>query len=96
MSVDKLFLSTNIKHLRTMNGKTQNDLAMLCGKKNTAISNWEKGIRELDALDLAVIADFFNVSIDDLMLKDLRLEKDNKTDWKGVINYGKICKKNLS
>lgn len=75
MKVDKLYLSTNIKYLRTINKKTQNDLALLCGKKNTAISNWEKGIREPDALDLAIIADFFNVSVDDLMLKDLRLKK---------------------
>ena len=80
MSVDRLYLSTNIKYLRTINGKTQNDLAILCGKKNTAISNWEKGIREPDALDLAVIADFFNVSIDDLMLKDLRIEKNDKKE----------------
>lgn len=78
MDIHKLYLSTNIKHLRVINGKTQNDLAKLCGKKNTAISNWEKGIREPDALDLAIIANFFNISIDDLMLKDLRLEKDIK------------------
>lgn len=80
MSIHKLYLSTNIKHLRVINGKTQNDLAKLCGKKNTAISNWEKGIREPDALDLAVIANFFNVSIDDLMLKNLRLEKEEEKE----------------
>ncbi len=69
---NKLYLSTNIKYLRTINKKTQEELANVCGKKNTAVSNWEKGIRQPDAIDLAVISNFFNISIDDLMLKDLR------------------------
>lgn len=67
-----LYLSTNIKYLRTINKKTQEELAYVCGKKNTAVSNWEKGIRQPDAIDLAIISNFFNISIDDLMLKDLR------------------------
>lgn len=69
---NKLYLSTNIKYLRTVNKKTQEELANVCGKKNTAVSNWEKGIRQPDAIDLAIISNFFNISIDDLMLKDLR------------------------
>ena len=69
---NKLYLSTNIKYLRTINKKTQEELANVCGKKNTAVSNWEKGIRQPDAIDLAVISNFFTISIDDLMLKDLR------------------------
>lgn len=70
----KLYLATNIKYLRTINKKTQEELAKVCDKKNTAISNWEKGIREPDAMDLANISIFFNISIDDLVLKDLRKE----------------------
>lgn len=69
---NKLYLATNIKYLRTINKKTQEELANACGKKNTAVSNWEKGIRQPDAIDLAIISNFFNISIDDLMLKDLR------------------------
>lgn len=68
----KLYIATNIKYLRTINKKTQEELAKVCNKKNTAISNWEKGIREPDAIDLIMISNFFNISIDDLMLKDLR------------------------
>ena len=34
------FVSTNIKHLRTINGKTQQDIADLCEKQNTAVANW--------------------------------------------------------
>lgn len=70
----KIYLSTNIKYLRKKNNKTQKELASTCGKRDTAISNWEKGIREPDAMDLANISIFFNIPIDDLVLKDLRKE----------------------
>ncbi len=73
----EIFLASNIKYLRILNNKTQAELAKACNKKNTAVSNWEKGIREPSAIDLAIISNFFNVSIDDLMLKNLR-EKGEK------------------
>lgn len=66
------FISTNIKFLRTTKGVTQEQLAKVCNKGNTAIGNWEKGIREPNAVDLANIANFFKVSIDDLIKKDMR------------------------
>ena len=66
------YISTNIKHLRTCRGITQEQLSKACNKGYTAIGNWEKGIREPSAIDLANIANFFNISIDDLIKKDLR------------------------
>ena len=74
MKKDDIYLASNIKHLRIINNKTQDDLAKICGKTNTAISNWEKGIREPDSVDLANIANFFNVTVDDLMLKNLQFD----------------------
>lgn len=74
MKIPTIYLSSNIKFLRAQHKKTQNDLAKLCGKKNTAISNWEKGIREPSSIDLAILANYFNVSVDDLLLKDLKKE----------------------
>ena len=73
MENKNIFLSSNLKYLRNIKGKTQQEVADYCNKANTAISNWEKGIREPDAVDLAKLSDFFNVPIDDLMLKDLRI-----------------------
>ena len=67
MKKDDIYLASNIKHLRIINNKTQDDLAKICGKTNTAISNWEKGIREPDSVDLANIANFFNVTVDDFL-----------------------------
>lgn len=74
MKKDDIYLSSNIKFLRTNHQKTQKDIGDLCGKTDTAVSNWEKGIREPDTIDLANLANFFNVSVDDLMLKDLRFD----------------------
>lgn len=67
------FIGSNIKYLRTTRGITQVQLAKVCNKGNTAINNWERGIREPNAVDLANIANFFGVSIDDLIKKDMRL-----------------------
>jgi transcriptional regulator with XRE-family HTH domain len=67
------YIASNIKHLRVTRGITQEQLAKVCNKGNTAVGNWEKGIREPSAIDLANIANFFKVSIDDLIKKDLRL-----------------------
>lgn len=74
-SENKMHLFSNIKHLRISNGETQEELGSICGKTNTAISNWEKGIREPDAIDLSILSNHFGISIDDLMKKDLRFEK---------------------
>lgn len=74
MDNSKIFLSSNLKHLRILNGKTQEEVGEICNKTNTAVSNWEKGIREPDALDLSALSSYFNISIDDLMLKDLRFD----------------------
>lgn len=78
MDNTKLYLSSNLKFLRTKKGKTQEEVGAICNKKNTAVNNWEKGIREPDAVDLALLSNYFNVSIDDLMLIDLRLQQDIK------------------
>ena len=77
---DKLFLASNLKYLRNLKGKNQEEIGELCGKTNTAVSNWEKGIREPDAIDLSILSNYFNVSVDDLMLKDLRFVEKNNFD----------------
>lgn len=88
------FVSTNIKHLRAINGKTQQDIADLCEKQNTAVANWEKGIRMPDVVDLAVLSNYFNVSIKDLLFTDLRFDNaevvDINSDIVKIPVYGTI------
>ena len=74
------FLSTNIKHLRVLKGKTQQDIADICDKQNTAVANWEKGIRMPDAVDLAILSQYFGISINALLLKDLRFNNAELID----------------
>ncbi|MEI3530640.1 MAG: helix-turn-helix domain-containing protein [Bacilli bacterium] len=84
MTNKNIYLSSNLKFLRNVKGKTQQEVAKYCDKTNTAISNWEKGIREPDALDLAKLSNFFDIQIDDLMLKDLRkaeMTDEEETKW---------------
>ena len=71
-SIVETYISSNIKYLRVTNGITQKQVGKVCNKGDTAVQNWEKGIREPNAVDLANIANYFNVSIDDLIKKDLR------------------------
>ena len=74
---EKIFLSTNISYLRKKKRKSQLEMADDFGYSNTTISNWEKGTRIPESLDLPRIADYFNINIDELMRKDLRLEDEN-------------------
>ena len=80
MDENKIFLASNIKYLRLLNNKTQEEVGEICNKTNTAVSNWEKGIREPDAVDLSALSNYFNVSIDNLMLKDLRFDNGTIVD----------------
>lgn len=72
------YISSNLKFLRTSKGMTQEQLGNICEKSNSAISNYEQGTRDIEALDLIKIADYFNLTLDDLITKDLRLCKDNE------------------
>lgn len=67
------YFGTNLKFLREHFNKKQQDIANLLGKKNSTISNYESGFREPNAVELAIIANYFSVSVDDLITTDLRL-----------------------
>lgn len=68
------FLATNLSYLRKQNKMSQNDLGKILGVNGNAIGNYERGERNVDSLLIPTIADYFNVSIDDLLKKDLRFE----------------------
>lgn len=80
------YLSTNIRHLRKITGITQNELAKICGKTANAIGNYEMGIREPSAIDLWNIANYFGISVDDLVTKDLRFKKFEQISANQFVN----------
>lgn len=70
------FLSTNLKFLRTMKNEKQIDLAKALGYNSpTTVGNWEIGVRIPDSEDLLKLAIHYNVSVDDLCRKDLRIKE---------------------
>ncbi|MDE6413650.1 MAG: helix-turn-helix domain-containing protein, partial [Eubacterium sp.] len=62
-----IYFSENIKSFRKQRNLTQEGLADLLGVTFQAVSKWERGESFPDITLLPVIADFFDVSIDDLL-----------------------------
>ncbi len=67
-----MYLAQNLKYLREQKGLNQADLAKVLGVKQPTVGNWEVGKREPGLSVLAHIAAYFGVTLDDMVLKDLR------------------------
>ena len=71
------FISSNIKYLRLQNGLTQEDLANIVNKSRVLVSQWESDSREITTEDIIKLSDYFNVPMDNLFGKDLKVSKNN-------------------
>lgn len=67
-----MYFSSNLSYLRMMRRKTQEDMASEIGVSQGAIGNYEAGRREPSLAEVIKIAQILEVSIDDLLTKDLR------------------------
>lgn len=56
-----------IKEFRKLNGLYQKDLAKLLNLSEAAISQYESGLREPDMQTCCLLADYFKVTVDDLI-----------------------------
>lgn len=80
MSEKKTFFATNLKYLRLKRNMEQLELSNLLGRKSSSsISEWERGKYTPKSGLLSDIAAIFNVSLTDLMEKDLTLENKGVT-----------------
>ena len=70
------FLSTNIKYLRQENNLTQEDLSNIVGKARSLVSQWESDDREITTEDIIKLSNHFNIPMDVLVGKDLRIKTD--------------------
>lgn len=77
---EKTYISTNLKYLRNINKKSLSDIANICNKTDVAIHYWENGSREPNAVDIARLSNYFNITVDDLLLKDLRFDNAELID----------------
>lgn len=62
-----IYLSENIKRLRLEKELTQETLSEFLGVTSQSVSNWERGESYPDITMLPEIADFFKVSVDELL-----------------------------
>lgn len=85
-----IYFGDNIKSLRKKQNLTQESLADLLGVSFQAISKWERGESYPDISLLPVIANFFSVSIDDL------LGVDKAKDEKAIQEYLELYDNNCS
>lgn len=67
-----MHLAQNIKYLREQKGITQNEMANVFGISQSATGNWETGERKPNIEMIVRLADYFGVTLDDLVLKDLK------------------------
>ena len=72
----KYFIADNLKFLRNLNELTQEELASIVNYSFRTVSKWETGEAIPSYENLQIISKTFNVSIDDLMRKDLSIAKD--------------------
>lgn len=82
-------ISGNLKRLRRERGVTQEDLAGFIGVSFQAVSKWERGDGYPDITLLPVIANYFNVSLDELCGMDELRNSDKREEIMRKVNeYG--------
>jgi transcriptional regulator with XRE-family HTH domain len=69
---NKVYLSQNLKYLREQKGINQCELSEHLGLTQSAIGNWEIGNRTPDIEMIVKLSEYFSVSLDELVLIDLR------------------------
>lgn len=71
MDNPRLICGRRLAELREKRGLTQSMLSHRTGITRAAISHYEKGRREPDFSTLIILADYFNVSIDYLLGREV-------------------------
>lgn len=70
-----MFFGKNLRFLRLNGGFTQDQIADLVGKNFTTVQRWETGATEPSLAITAILAAHFDVTIDDMVNKDIESEK---------------------
>ena len=71
------YFSKNLKHLRVLKGKTQEQLADDCGMSRSRISSYEEKRADPPIEALLSFSEYFKLPIDILLKNDLSLSNDN-------------------
>ena len=80
------FLSTNIKFLRQKNNLTQEEISKIVGKSRVLVSQWEADERDITTEDIIKLSDYFNIPMDLLVGKDLRIKENDFDETEILFN----------
>lgn len=67
-----MYLAQNLKYLRERKGLSQREFSADLGLSRATVGNWETGERKPDIETIIRLAEYFGVSLDDLVLRDLK------------------------
>ena len=67
-----MYLAQNLRYLREKKGLSQRECAEIFGLSGSAIAMWEQDQRKPDIEMIVRLAEYFDVSLDELVLKDLK------------------------
>lgn len=91
--MERNFFASNLKYLRTKRGLEQKDISEMLGLKSpTSVTNWEKGTNMARAGHLNDLANYFDVSLHDLVNNDLLLMDRDKIYSDNVYSVMKTVK----
>lgn len=95
------FLGKNLRYLRKLRGLNQDEMQTGTGITRGTWSNYEKGDTEPSLDTILTICQFFNVSVDGILLKNLEFENQNvdliknNTDTKSAKNVDRNVDRNV-
>jgi transcriptional regulator with XRE-family HTH domain len=68
--------SKNLRYLRKRGNHNQDDIAILFSKRANTIGNWENQKSEPSLTELMKLGEFFKISVEDLLHRDLERQSD--------------------
>lgn len=83
------YFSENIKYLREQHNMSQSDFGKIVGKTYSAISFWERGLREPSNEDIEKICQYFNIEPTILCYMSMEHDIDNRIERKLLFSFFK-------
>ncbi len=75
-----MYIGTNLKVLRKRLAQSQEEIATALGLTRSSYSGYENGVAQPNVENLIVFSDYFQLSIDDLLKKDLSECQENEIE----------------
>lgn len=67
-----MYLAQNLRYLREQKGLSQREFSEILGLSSSAVTMWEQEQRKPDIEMIVRLSEYFDVTLDELVLKELR------------------------